>query len=139
MKNRKYKGIKIYYFVGAGWVLVDVKGPNDAKNIYKIFNQDSTNIFLSGKKTSSSGSWTWADGSPVDQYDGWTRGQPDSPSSQFCLRMDYDDDGEYRDIECEEDSGVKAVLCQNNVEGMYIFQGFKARTRDKIVRIPYSW
>ena len=114
-------------------MLVDVKGPNDAKNIYKIFNQDSTNIFLSGKKTSSSGSWTWADGSPVDQYDGWTRGQPDSPSSQFCLRMDYDDDGEYRDIECEEDSGVKAVLCQNNVEGMYIFQGCKARTRDKII------
>lgn len=121
MKKRKYKEVKIYSFVGAGWVLVDVKGPNDAKNIYKIFNQDSTNIFLSGRKTSSSGSWTWADGSPVDQYDGWTRGQPDSPSSQFCLRMDYDDDGEYRDIECEEDSGVKAVLCQNNVEGMYIF------------------
>ena len=114
---------------------MDVKGPNDAKNIYKIFNQDSTNIFLSGRKTSSSGSWTWADGSPVDQYDGWTRGQPDSPSSQFCLRMDYDDDGEYRDIECEEDSGVKAVLCQNNVEGMYIYQGSKARKKKQITNM----
>ena len=53
----------------------------------------------------------------MDEYDGWTRGQPDSPSSQFCLRMDYDDDGEYRDIECYEDSGVKAVLCQNTIGG----------------------
>ena len=67
---------------------------------------------------SSSDSWTWQDGSPVDQYDGWTSGQPDSPNRQFCLRMDYDDSGEYRDIECDEDSGVKAVLCQSSTGGI---------------------
>ena len=95
-----------------------MKGPVDAQNIFNIFSQDSTNIFLSGTKTSSSGSWKWEDGSPIDQYHGWTSGQPDSPSRQFCLRMDYDDSGEYRDIECYEDSGVKAVVCQSSVGGI---------------------
>ena len=32
--------------------------------------------------------------------------------------MDYDDDGEYRDIECYEDSNVQAVLCQSNAGGI---------------------
>jgi hypothetical protein len=36
--------------------------------------------------------------------------------------MDYDDSGEYRDIECDEDSGVKAVICQSSTGGIvYIY------------------
>ena len=111
--------------IGEGWTLTDVKGPNDAQNIFNIFRQDSTNIFLSGQKASSSADWLWEDGSPITQYDGWTSGQPDSPSRQFCLRMDYDDSGEYRDIECYEDSGVKAVVCQSNAGGMLQLNSYK--------------
>ena len=110
----------VYQNIGPGWTLTDVKGPNDASNIFGIFHQDSTNIFLGARKTSSSDTWTWGDGSPIEQYDGWTSGQPDSPNRQFCLRMDYDDSGEYRDIECEEESVVKAVVCQSSTGGIII-------------------
>lgn len=104
--------------IGEHWTLTDVKGPFDAKNVYKNVDGKSEYTFLSGTKASAEDSWKWVDGSSITQYDGWLKGQPDDPQNQFCLRMDYGDAGKYRDVECNlDDHRANAVLCQSNAEG----------------------
>ena len=96
--------------------MVDLKGPQDVQNVFGIFRSDNVNIFLGGTKQSRSEDFKWFDQSLVDQYHNWARNQPDNSYTQFCLRMDYDDNSRWRDIECD-DSSVKAVVCQLNDPG----------------------
>ena len=107
--------------IGEHWTLTDVKGPVDAKNVYKNFDYNLVGeleyIFLSGTKASAEDSWKWEDGSSITQYDGWVKGQPDSPQKQFCLIMLHDESGKYRDIGCHATGN--AVLCQSNAEGTW--------------------
>ena len=109
-----YASLPLFILQGPEWSLVDIKGAKDAKNVISIFKGDRTNIFLGGTKQSGSEEFKWFDGSLVDQFHHWERDQPDSPNTQFCLRMDYDDDSNWRDMGCDENHSVQAVLCQRN-------------------------
>ena len=90
-----------------------IKGPKDAKNVLDIFKKDRKYIFLGASKSTSSSPFKWFDGTPVDQFNNWAEDQPDSPHSQYCLRMDWDDGSKWRDIECGSESNF-AVICQQN-------------------------
>ena len=115
-----------------------MKGPKDARNIHNIIFRDQAYIFLGATKKFSRDTWKWIDGSPVDQFYHWKSGQPDTPNSQFCLRMDYDDDSKWRDIECYKNTHVDAVLCQQETPGIVYRQQHDSNSITTLISLFYS-
>ena len=115
--------------------MVDIKGPKDDANVYKVIEKGGSRyVLLSARKPSNSkqttttstttvcytcplpeddyGDFFWQDGSKVTYFN-WYPGEPGDPEHQHCIQMFHDEGGKWRDATCHEERN--AIICQKQI------------------------